>query len=137
VKARIHQGDFVYEFFFLLRCLVPTLTEEVTGDQRLLPLPIDQSAAEGEHEDDGESGDMTLSILMSKHLKEVPSLLATKGQDLRLALKNKLKMKNDQAVSEMLKRMGIIKQKNLLQDGSWAYCHYYEPRGTPVWLALK
>ena len=137
VKTRIHRGDFVYEMFYLLRCLVPTLAEEVTGDMRILPLPKDQSAAEGEFEDEGKCADMTLDTLLKDHLVEVTSMLATKGTKVREALKEKLGLKNEAAVLELLKAKGVIKQKIQLQDGGYHHCYYFERKGLPVYLALK
>ena len=74
---------------------------------------------------------------MKNHLIEVSSQAATKGTLLRQTLRDKLELKNEAAVLDLLKAKGIIKQKILLQDGGWHYCYYYEPKGLPVLLALK
>ena len=133
------RGDYVHELFFLLKCLVPTLTEEVTGDMRILPLLAAQDAALGDYEDTDKSDDITLELILAVHMKEVSSQLATKADKVREILRDKLQLKTERAVSDLLKTKGILKSKACLQsEGNvWTYAYHFERNGISVWLALR
>ena len=132
LKARIHRGDFVHELWHLMRYLMPTLQEDIAGDQRILPLFPDQDTALAEITT-GKLDHHTLDSLMKDFFHECPSNDATKAEVVRTILFDKLQMKSDAEVSQFLLARGIFKKKNKFQG----YAYHFERKNKDVWIKLR
>jgi len=133
IKQEVKSGKYVHELFALLVALVPTLRPEVTGDMRILPLPMDQEGAMCDFEEDGGS-ELSLKNLMEKYLKECTRDEAMGALKIRDILKTPLKMANEKVVSKFFFTRGIYKHK---PHNKWGYLHYIERNGMKVYLTLK
>jgi hypothetical protein len=135
LKARIHRGEFVHELWHLMQYLMPTLHEDIAGDQRMLPLFPDQDTAMAEVTV-GKLDQITFDVLMKDYFDEtVESKDATKAEVAYLALADKWCMKKEE-VYAFLPTRGLFKKKNKFHG----YAYHVESKtknGKIVWCKLK
>ena len=134
MKGNILRGDYVLELFYILKCLMPTLTEEVTGDQRIFPLPLDQDTAMGDL-DGAPADEYTFDAIMKKFFTECTGAQATKGEIVREKLRGHFGFSRAEQVGPDLQSKALFKRKNWMASSS--YCYHFERNGTIVWVKLR